>query len=148
MNSRPIAYFSMEIALEAATPTYSGGLGVLAGDTVRSAADLRVPMVAVTLIYRKGYFYQKLDANGNQAEEPVEWAVDDFLEEMPERVSITLEGRTVYIRCWKYEVVGIGGFKVPVYLLDTDLPENSEWDRAVTHYLYGGGISATGFVRK
>ncbi|HEX3037042.1 MAG TPA: alpha-glucan family phosphorylase [Thermodesulfobacteriota bacterium] len=138
MNGRPIAYFSLEIALEAAMPTYSGGLGVLAGDTVRSAADLRVPMVAVTLIYRKGYFYQRLDANGNQTEEPVEWAVDDFLEEMPERVSVTLEGRTVCIRCWKYEVVGIGGFKVPVYLLDTDLPENSEWDRTITHYLYGG----------
>jgi starch phosphorylase len=133
-----IAYFSMEIALEAGMPTYSGGLGVLAGDTIRSAADIRVDMVAVTLLHRKGYFYQRLDSSGWQTEEPVEWAVDDFLEGMPQRASVTLEGRRVFIRCWKYQVVGISGFEVPVYLLDTDLPENSEWDRTLTHFLYGG----------
>jgi len=138
VSERSIAYFSMEMALEPGMPTYSGGLGVLAGDTVRSAADLRIPMVAVTLIHRKGYFYQRLDSSGWQTEEPVEWAIDDFLEEMPQRVPVTLEGRRVFIRCWKYRVVGIGGFRVPVYLLDTDLPENSEWDRTLTHYLYGG----------
>ncbi|HWP92098.1 MAG TPA: alpha-glucan family phosphorylase [Thermodesulfobacteriota bacterium] len=137
-SERSIAYFSMEIALEAGMPTYSGGLGVLAGDTIRSAADLKVPMVAVTLIHRKGYFYQRLDSSGWQTEEPVEWSVDDFLKEMPQRVSVTLESRRVLIRCWRYEVIGIGGFGVPVYLLDTDLPENSEWDRTLTHYLYGG----------
>ena len=76
-----LAYFSMEIALEAGLPTYSGGLGVLAGDTIRSAADLKVPMVAVTLLHRKGYFYQRLDASGWQTEEPAEWVVQDFLEE-------------------------------------------------------------------
>ncbi len=138
VSERSIAYFSMEIALEAGMPTYSGGLGVLAGDTIRSAADLKVPMVAITLLHRKGYFYQRLGSNGWQTEEPVEWSVDDFLEEMPQRVSVTLEGRQVFLRCWKYEVVGIGGFEIPVYLLDTDLPENSEWDRTLTHYLYGG----------
>ncbi|HXG31449.1 MAG TPA: alpha-glucan family phosphorylase [Thermodesulfobacteriota bacterium] len=137
-DDRSIAYFSMEIALEAGMPTYSGGLGVLAGDTIRSAADLRVPMVAVTLLHRKGYFYQRLDANGWQTEEAVEWAIGDFLEEMPGRVSLTLEGRTVFLRCWKYEVSGIGGFNVPVYFLDTDVSENSEWDRTLTHFLYGG----------
>lgn len=137
-DDRSIAYFSMEIALEAGMPTYSGGLGVLAGDTIRSAADLRVPMVAVTLLHRKGYFYQRLDANGWQTEEAVEWAIGDFLEEVPGRVSLTLEGRTVSLRCWKYEVNGIGGFNVPVYFLDTDVSENSEWDRTLTHFLYGG----------
>ncbi|HWP47596.1 MAG TPA: alpha-glucan family phosphorylase [Candidatus Limnocylindrales bacterium] len=137
-NQRSIAYFSMEIGLEAGIPTYSGGLGVLAGDTIRAAADLNVPMVAVTLLHRKGYFYQRLDANGWQREEPVEWVVEDFLEEMPQRTSVTLEGRTVQLRSWRYEVNGIGGFKVPVYFLDTDLPENSEWDRTLTHFLYGG----------
>jgi starch phosphorylase len=135
---RVVAYFSMEIALERGMPTYSGGLGVLAGDTLRSAADLRVPMVGVTLLHRKGYFYQRLDANGWQQEEPVEWVVEDFLEEMPERVAVVLEGRTVQVRAWKYEVKGIGGCIVPVYLLDTDLPENAEWDRTLTHFLYGG----------
>ena len=135
---RTIAYFSMEIGLETGIPTYSGGLGVLAGDTIRSAADLRIPMIAVTLLHRKGYFYQKLDENGWQREEPVEWVVEDFLEEMPERASVTIEGRTVQLRAWKYDVIGIGGFKVPVYFLDTNLLENSEWDRTLTHFLYGG----------
>jgi starch phosphorylase len=137
-DERKIAYFSMEVALSAEMPTYSGGLGVLAGDTIRSAADLKVPMVAVTLIYRKGYFRQKLDPNGWQIEEPVEWAVEKFLSEMPQRAAVIIEGRTVHIRAWKYEVIGVGGFKVPVYLLDADLPENSEWDRTITHFLYGG----------
>jgi starch phosphorylase len=137
-EQRTIAYFSMEIGLETGIPTYSGGLGVLAGDTIRSAADLRIPMIAVTLLHRKGYFYQKLDENGWQREEPVEWVVEDFLEEMPERASVTIEGRTVQLRAWKYDVIGIGGFKVPVYFLDTNLLENSEWDRTLTHFLYGG----------
>jgi len=137
-NQRIIAYFSMEIAVDAEIPTYAGGLGVLAGDTIRSAVDLKVPMVAVTLLYRKGYFYQTLDASGWQREEPVEWAVDDFLEEMPQRAAVALEGRSVHIRSWKYEVSDSGGFKVPVYFLDSDLPENSEGDRTLTHSLYGG----------
>ena len=138
MNEKLIAYFSMEIALEAGMPTYSGGLGVLAGDTIRSAADLKVPMVAVTLLHRKGYFYQRLDSSGWQREEPVNWNVKDILEEMPPQTAVTLEGRTIHLRSWRYEVRGEGGFRVPVYFLDTDLPENSEWDRTLTHFLYGG----------
>ncbi len=133
-----VAYFSMEIGLHPAMPTYSGGLGILAGDIIRSAADLSIPMAAVTLIHRKGYFYQRLDASGWQREEPMEWAVDDFLEEMPERTSVTIEGRSIQIRAWKYEATGVDGYKVPVYFLDTDLPANSEWDRTLTHFLYGG----------
>lgn len=138
MNDRSIAYFSMEIALEEGMPTYSGGLGVLAGDTIRSAADLQVPMVAVTLLHRKGYFSQHLDSGGWQTEQPVEWSVEDVLEEMPARASVIIEDRTVHIRAWKHEVAGASGFNVPVYLLDTDLPENAEWDRRLTHFLYGG----------
>ena len=79
MNNRKIAYFSMEIGLSSDVPTYSGGLGVLAGDMIRAAADLKVPMVGVTLLHRKGYFYQRLDSSGRQIEDPVEWAVDDSL---------------------------------------------------------------------
>jgi len=138
MADGAIAYFSMEIALETAIPTYSGGLGVLAGDTIRSAADVRVPMVAVSLIHRKGYFYQQLLPDGSQTEEPVEWIVDDFVEEMPGRATVTIEGREVFVRAWRYEVVGTSGHVVPVYLLDTDLPENSDWDRTLTDHLYGG----------
>lgn len=139
MNSeREVAYFSMEIGLETGIMTYSGGLGVLAGDTIRSAADLKVPMVAVSLLYRKGYFRQQLEADGWQREEPAVWAVEDFLKEMPQRASVTIEGRTVHLRCWKYDVTGFSGFTVPVYFLDTDLLENSEWDRTLASSLYGG----------
>ena len=129
----------MEIAVEAEIPTYAGGLGVLAGDTIRSAADLKVPMVAVTLLHRKGYFNQTLDPSGWQREEPIAWTVEERLEEMPDRATVTLEGRAVHLRSWRYEVRGEGGFRVPVYFLDADLPANSEWDKTLTHFLYGGG---------
>lgn len=128
----------MEIALEEGLPTYSGGLGVLAGDTLRSAADLKVPMIGVSLLHRKGYFYQRLDASGWQREEPVEWPVNDFVEEMPARTAVNVDERVVHLRAWRYEIQGRGGFVVPVFLLDSDLPENAEWDRTLTHYLYGG----------
>jgi starch phosphorylase len=128
----------MEIGLEVEIPTYSGGLGILAGDTIRAAADLQVPMVAMTLLHRKGYFYQRLDATGWQREEPVEWVVEDHLVEMPQRVTVTLEGRIVQLRCWKYEVRGAGGAVVPVYFLDSNLPDNGDADRALTDVLYGG----------
>jgi starch phosphorylase len=138
---RKIAYFSMEIALESGMPTYGGGLGVLAGDTIRSAADLQVPLVGVSLVHRNGYFQQQLDASGWQIEEPVEWNLEDYLTEMPARTSIEIEGQTVHLRCWKYEVQGVGGYPVPVYLLDSCLPENSERDRQLTNVLYGGDSS-------
>jgi starch phosphorylase len=133
-----IAYFSMEVGLDAAIPTYSGGLGVLAGDTIRAAADLKTPMVVMTLLHRKGYFHQKLDPAGEQKEEPVAWVVEDFLQEMPQRAAVAIEGRNVRLRCWRYDVAGEGGYTVPVYLLDADLPENTQADRTLTHYLYGG----------
>ena len=119
-------------------PTYSGGLGILAGDTLRSAADLKIPMIAVTLLYRQGYFYQRLDASGWQREEPAQWVVDDFCEALPQKVSVTIGGRIVQLRAWKYQVKGISGYTVPVCLLDSDLPENDERDRTLTHVLYGG----------
>ena len=133
-----IAYFSMEIALDPAMPTYAGGLGVLAGDTVRSAADQSLPMVAVTLLHRRGYFYQRLDQQGGQTEEPMHWVFDDQLRELPVRVKVEIEGRAVQIRAWEYLVRGVSDFEVPVLLLDCDVPENSEWDRTLTHELYGG----------
>ena len=136
---RPIvAYFSMEICLEQAIPTYSGGLGVLAGDTLRSAADLGVPLVAVTLLHRKGYFEQHLDSTGQQTETPVHWNPEAVLEPVDTRVTVTLEGREVQVRAWRYDVRGIHGHVVPVYLLDTMLPENTDWDRTLTDFLYGG----------
>ena len=140
MNSvkRLVAYFSMEIALENAMPSYSGGLGVLAGDTIRAAADLRLPMVAISLLYRKGYFTQRLADDGSQTEEAVEWRMEDFLQEEPARASLPLENRRVELRCWKYDVKGVRGFEVPVYFLDAHLPSNAEADRNLTGSLYGG----------
>lgn len=133
-----VAYFSMEIALEPGIPTYAGGLGVLAGDTLRSAADLRIPLVGVTLLSRYGYFRQRLDQDGQQHEEPVGWNVDEHLRELPVRTWVMLEGRRVEVRGWQYDIRGAGGHVVPVYLLDTDLPENKPDDRTLTHWLYGG----------
>jgi starch phosphorylase len=121
-TDRPIvAYFSMELALESSMPTYSGGLGVLAGDTLRAAADLGIHVVGVTLLHRRGYFHQRVDFLGRQSEEPVSWAVDDFLEPMEPRATVELEGRPVQIRAWRYQVKGAAGHVVPVYLLDSNL---------------------------
>lgn len=133
-----VAYFSMEVGLDPNMPTYAGGLGVLAGDTIRTAADIRLPLVAVSLLYRSGHFFQRLDAQGVQTEEPVKWILKDFLQPLNARVTIELEGRTVQVRAWRYPYTGQSGYQVPVYLLDTDLPENSEWDRTLTGVLYGG----------
>jgi starch phosphorylase len=133
-----IAYFSMEIGLRDDIPTYSGGLGVLAGDTVKSAADLNLPFIAVTLISRKGYFCQEINKNGKQVESPAVWDPSKFMAMTSEKVSITIEGRTVFIQSWVYLAASLRGGEVPVIFLDTDLPENSPEDRELTDYLYGG----------
>jgi starch phosphorylase len=137
-DSPLVAYFSMELALEAEMPTYAGGLGVLAGDTVRSAADLGVPMLAVSLLHRQGYFRQRLDAVGQQSERPALWPVEELVEPLAPRVHVELCGRRVAVRAWRYSVRGVAGHQIPVYLLDADLPENAAQDRALTGSLYGG----------
>ena len=137
-TSGVVAYFSMEIAIQPAMPTYSGGLGVLAGDTLRSAADLGVPLVAFTLAHRKGYFQQHLDGAGDQTEEVQPWTPTDFCTEEAARVTVSVEDRVVAVRAWRYDLQGRSGHIVPIYLLDTDLDENSGWDRGLTDYLYGG----------
>lgn len=139
MNSREtIAYFSMEIGIAEDMPTYSGGLGILAGDMVRSAADGGLPLVAVTLVHRLGYFRQRLDAQGNQTEEPMPWSPEAALVEMPARVKVGIADRDVHLRAWRHDVKGVGGFAAPVFLLDADLPENDTADRRLTDSLYGG----------
>jgi len=139
MNTeRAIAYFSMEIALHNGIPTYSGGLGILAGDMLRSASDLNVPMVAVTLLHEKGYFHQRLDEHGNQLEDAVSWDPRSFLEPLQAIVKVEMEGRSVKIRAWKYELRGSRDFTIPVYFLDTNLEENDPRDRSLTGHLYGG----------
>ncbi len=128
----------MEIAIQPAMPTYSGGLGVLAGDTLRSAADLGVPLVAFSLLHRKGYFRQHLDAAGSQTESVQAWNPADFCTEEPARVTVAIEDRKVTVRAWRYDMMGRSGHVVPIYLLDTDLEGNSGWDRGLTDHLYGG----------
>src|SRR5512147_424163 len=133
-----IAYFSMEIGVKNDIPTYSGGLGILAGDTIKAAADLNLPLVAVTLISRKGYFSQEIDANGWQREKAVVWDPARYMTLLPQKVRVQIEGRDVYIQAWLYRVMSPTGGKVPILFLDTDLAENAAEDRNITDQLYGG----------
>ena len=138
LNSENIAYFSMDVAIDSSIPTYSGGLGILAGDTLRSAADLGVPLVGVTLLYRKGYFDQHLDSEGNQLETPSKWHPEDHLEPLSSQVTISIEGRAVQVRGWRYVFRGITGHAVPLLFMDTNIEGNDPRDRALTDHLYGG----------
>jgi starch phosphorylase len=133
-----IAYFSMEIAVTPWMPTYSGGLGVLAGDTLRSAADLGLPLAAVTLAHRKGYFRQHLDSDGVQTEEAQPWNPEERLIAEEPVVSVRIEGREVALRAWRYDLQGVSGHGIPIYFLDADLEQNDPLDRMLTDHLYGG----------
>jgi starch phosphorylase len=137
-NHFEFAYFSMEIELESAIPTYSGGLGVLAGDMLQSAAESEIPVVAVTLVHRKGYFRQKLDANGKQTEMDDEWRPEDRLERLEPVTPVRIGGREVRIQAWKYSIRGRTGHEVPVILLDARVSGNPPSDAALTDHLYGG----------
>ena len=137
ISDRKIAYFSMEIALSKQLPTYSGGLGMLAGDTLRSAADTGAPMVAVSLIHRCGYFAQHLDELGQQTETDVCWA-PETLPLAGQTICLTLQGRPITICAWRFDVVGVSGHVIPVFLLDTNVEGNDSWDRHLTDHLYGG----------
>lgn len=133
-----VAYFSMEVALQNSIPTFSGGLGILAGDTLKSAADLEVPMVAVTMMYNKGYFKQGINKEGRQYEEPISWHPDEKLELMPNTIEVQVEERNIKVACWKYTLTGITGHHLPVFFLDTNLPENRSFDREISSQLYSG----------
>jgi alpha-glucan phosphorylase-like protein len=128
----------MEIALRSEIPTYAGGLGVLAGDTIRSAADLELPLVAVSLVSRAGYFRQEIDSRGRQVEHAATWVPRDWAQPLDAKIAVTIEGRLVWIGAWLYVLEGTMGGREPVLLLDTDLDENHPDDREITHYLYGG----------
>ena len=134
-----VAYFSMEIAVVPEFPTYSGGLGVLAGDTLRAAADMGLPLAAVTLAHRKGYFRQHLDPiTGLQTESPQPWHPETILAAEDPVVTVTLEGRPVAVRAWRFDLEGVTGHRIPIYFLDTDLEQNDPKDRNITDQLYGG----------
>lgn len=131
-----VAYLCMEVGVENAMPTYAGGLGILAGDMLKSAADLKLPMIGVTLIHRKGFFKQRLDEQGWQHEEETPWDPSRFMELLPHRVVVILEGVPVTIRAWRYRVVGVSGHEIPVIFLDTDDPANAGEFRYITDRLY------------
>lgn len=133
-----IAYFTMEISLRPEMHTYSGGLGVLAGDTARSAADLGLPEVFLGLVCRDGYLHQEIDAEGGQVNKPDPWEPETWCTLMPSVVSVMLDGRRVWVRSWLYECAGALGKPVPVLLLDTDFDMNHPEDRKITARLYGG----------
>jgi glycogen phosphorylase len=137
-DKRKVAYFSMEIGISSKIRTYSGGLGVLAGDTIKSAADLGVPMVAVCLLYRKGYFKQSLDHDGNQTESDMPWNPEEFMAPLEPVIKVHLSKRTVAVKAWQHDVVGCFGHIVPIIFLDADLEQNSNEDRQLTAHLYGG----------
>jgi starch phosphorylase len=137
-RSGKIAYFSMEIGIDARIPTYCGGLGILAGDTLKSCADLGVPAIGVTLLNEKGYFNQRLDEHGNQHEEDAPWNPSEYMHPIDTKITVPIKDKKVYVKAWIYNITGITGYKVPVLFLDTNLPNNNESERKITGYLYGG----------
>ncbi len=136
-----IAYFSMEVALRPEIHTYSGGLGILAGDTARSAADLEIPLVVITLVSRAGYIQQEIDDNGNQIEHSDPWEPNDWALPLRAKIAINIERREVWLRPWLYILPGISGYEIPILLLDSDVVENAPEDRKITNVLYGGDNS-------
>jgi len=137
-GSPKIAYFSMEIGIDERIPSYSGGLGVLAGDSIKSCADLNVPVVGITLLSEKGYFYQRIDQEGNQIELPIRFNPSDYLTLLPTTTVVTIDGREVTLQVWLYEYHGVNGYIIPVLFLDANVEGNNDWDRTLTTYLYGG----------
>jgi glycogen phosphorylase len=133
-----VAYFSMEIGINSDVPTYSGGLGVLAGDVIRSSADLRIPLVAVTLVSKKGYLKQKITPDGRQLDYPEEWEPSKFMRLLPATVTVRIGGRDVKVGVWVFDQESLTGGVVPVLFLTTDVQGNAQQDREITGFLYGG----------
>jgi len=137
-KEQKIAYFSMEIGVHNDIPTYSGGLGVLAGDTIRSSADLKLPLVAVSILTKKGYFTQDIDETGWQIEHASVWDPAKYMQVLPYTVTVQIEGREVAVQAWLYNVESLTGGSIPVFFLDTDVAANTQQDRDITASLYGG----------
>ncbi len=138
LTGEKIAYFSMEVGLTNDFPTYSGGLGVLAGDTIRSSADLKIPLVAVSLVSKKGYLKQEITSEGNQIEHPAEWTPSKFMNELPTRIRLQIQGREVSVKAWLYDHQSLTGGLVSILFLDTDVESNAPEDREISSFLYGG----------
>tara|TARA_B100001769_G_C22095306_1_gene590882 strand:- start:311 stop:1945 length:1635 start_codon:yes stop_codon:yes gene_type:complete len=138
MGENQIAYFSAEIGISSNLPTYSGGLGVLAGDHIKSAADLGINMIAISLLYKEGYFKQIIDQEGKQKEVYPKFIPEPLLTQLDQIFSIDLNGKEIYIKASIYNHTSINGNKIPIYFLDTDIPENDSETREITLRLYSG----------
>src|SRR4030043_104274 len=136
LDKTKIAYISMEIPLESNIPTYSGGLGVLSGDTVRSAADLEIPMVGICLCYSSGYFYQLFNERGEQKEKEIEWSFFYEFDKVEEPITVEIEDKSVKVSAWLYKIIGQSGHVLPIYLLTTDVEGNELWMKKMTGSLY------------
>lgn len=138
-KDRPVvAYLSMEIAVASDIKTYAGGLGVLAGDILRSAADLKFPMVGITLLNRQGYFQQKITLAGQQIARPDQAYNLSALKKLKAQVTVKIGTEKVTVGVWRYTIRSRNNFRIPIYFLDTDLPDNSKINRQLTGALYGG----------
>lgn len=132
-----VAYFTMEVGFSRQIPTFAGGLGVLAADILRSATDLGVQAAGMTVCWQHGYMKQVINADGSQQYSETNWNPAEHLRKLPHTVEVTVEGRPVKVGVWVLELHS-GNHTVPVYFLDTNLPENQPHDRDITKYLYGG----------
>ncbi|MFC1616206.1 alpha-glucan family phosphorylase [Patescibacteria group bacterium] len=137
-NYLKVAYFTMEIGLDRRMQTFAGGLGMLAADLMKSCADMSVPTAGMTICWKHGYMQQTINPDGTQNYSEVDWNPGEFMEKLPETVTVQIEGRDVHVGVWKYNLEGINNFSIPIYFLDTDIEENNPEDRGITHYLYGG----------
>ncbi len=126
----------MEIAIRSDIPTYSGGLGVLAGDMLRSAADLEIPLVAVALTYTGGYFYQVINHDGSQFDKRLRWEFTDEFYRCKKTAVIEVYGKPLKVQCWRYDILGQTGHEIPLYLLETNVEGNEDWMKGLTHMLY------------
>lgn len=132
-----VAYFSMEIGIRSEMPTYAGGLGMLAGDIMRSCADMGLSAACITVCWQHGYMKQKIYPDGSQNYADRHWNPAEYMERVAETVTVTVEGREITVGAWVYELEGMER-AIPVYFLDTNLEENEPRDRDITKYLYGG----------
>ena len=133
-----VAYFSMEVAIRSDMSTYSGGLGVLAGDTLKTFADFKYSALGITLLHEKGYVGQSLDSTGKQISHSEMWNKEEYLTKLPFTIDVSLSDHFVVCAVWQYDIVGQFGTTVPVYFLDSNVSENTDYDRTLTSNLYGG----------
>jgi len=129
----------MEIGLESDIPNYAGGLGILAGDILNSLADLKENAIGISLMYKEGFYSQEIYCDGSQSFYPSTWEKEKYMVKIDAIAHVQIDGRTVAVACWKYEIISKAGHIIPVYLLDTDIPGNHPTDRAITKKLYAGG---------